>query len=66
MTSTIPQIEDRLRRYPPDRSHTAAVAVKVRFYNFCQYPINIWWLNYQGVKVQYYRNVNIVPGYRYC
>ena len=59
------RVEQQVRRYSPDRSHNAAVVVKVQFFNFCQDPIQIWWLNYHGEKVEYFSDVTIVPGHRF-
>ena len=58
------QLEERVKRYSLNKSHQSNVPVKVSFYNSCKHPINIWWLDYRGEKVQYYGNVRIVPGFR--
>ena len=59
------RVEQQIQRYSPHRSHNAAVVVKVRFFNLCKDPIKIWWLNYEGEKVEYFSDVTIVPGHRF-
>ena len=59
------RVEQQILRYSPLRSHNAAIVVKVRFFNLSKDPIKIWWLNYEGEKVEYFGNVTIVPGHRF-
>ena len=59
------RVEEQILRYSQHKSHNSAIVVKVRFFNLCKDPIQIWWLNYEGEKVQYFGDVTIVPGHRY-
>ena len=58
------RVEEQIQRYSQHKSHNAAIVVKVRFFNLCKDPIKIWWLDYEGEKVEYFRDVTIVPGHR--